>query len=367
MSKEKISSLSLCLLTFSITSSTFLGIGFNRVFLNQGPSALLNILIGLIIGYFIVFVIFKIMDTEPELSLSQKIIKCFKKPFNYIINFTLIIVASLGAMLALWRIVDFLNSQYLSKTPSLLIGILVISLVFYIVCKNIEVLTRFSTIISVLCITMILINILSLIPEVDINNLKPFVVENNIFKMIKSSFYFAILLAGPCLFITMVPKENIVDKKRFNKMFLIYFTISGIILFLIFFFILACLGLDIISLYKYPAYIVLKKISILNFIESIENITFIIWYLYLNILCSLLLLFVKNSVIDIFKIKITKNKAITISLILSTITLLVPYFIFNGNYKIMNTITNMLPIILLELMFLLSLFYLIIYKIKKII
>ena len=69
MSKEKISSLSICVLLFSLTQATFLGIGFHYVFMNQQPIAILNVILGIIIGYLIVSIYLKVMDVyryKPE-------------------------------------------------------------------------------------------------------------------------------------------------------------------------------------------------------------------------------------------------------------------------------------------------------------
>lgn len=365
MTKEKINSLGVCMLIFALTKATFLGIGFNYVFKNLETSSLISVIIGVILGYIIITIYLKVMSVEEDLNFTQKVKKTFSKPIAFFINSVTILVSLTGSVLAFWRIVDFLTSQYLTKTPTIIIGILLISLIFYTLSKNIEVLTRFATIIFAICTVMIIINIFGLLPYVDIENLKPINIIENMDNIFTSSIVFAFLFAGPCFFLTIIPKNSIVDKQKLNKMLYKFYTFSGVVLFIIFFLILACLGIEIINIYKYPAYIVLKKIVVLDFVESIENVTFILWYLYLHILCLTALHFTKDTLISMFNIKRTTKSVTIIALILSTITLLVSYFLFDKNYTLAIYVSETFPLILDIILVSVSIIYLIFYKIKR--
>lgn len=343
MTSEKISSLSVCMLIFALSKASFLGTGFIYIYEHTNTAALYSVLLGIIIGFFIVMMYLKLMNYEPNKSITEKTFSLFPKPLAFILNFILIIGAICMSILTFWRLVDFLTSQYLTNTPSIIIGLLIISLIFYTLIKNLEVMTRFSTIIFFICCILMIVNIAGLIPYVDFENLKPlsFGSPSN---FIKSSFVFAVLFAGPCFLLTIIPKNNIVDKEKLNKMFVIFYFISAIVLFLIFFFVLTCLGREIIDIYSYPVYIVLKKITFFSFIQSVENVTFVLWYLYLHILCLMSLYFIKNTFIQVFNIKRKKKNVLIISSILCFITFIVPYFVLEKNYILTNKVYDILPI-----------------------
>lgn len=362
MSNEKVNSINICMLLSSLTKASFFGSGFHYIYNNSGTGALFSVLLGVILGFFIVLLYLKIITDKP---LHLKIKESFPKPIAYIINFFIIIISLSIACLVFFRIIDFLSTQYLTNTPSLILGLLVISLIFYLLCKNLEVLTRFGIICFFITGFLILINVAGLIPFVELDNYKP--LELNFPSgFIKSSLTFALLFAGPCFFTTMFGRNNIIDKDKLNKRFIIFYFISALFIFLIFFFVLACLGNETIKLFTYPVYIVLKKISIFNFIESIQNITFFLWYIYLHILATCSLFFVKNTIISNLNIKINTKKSVIISLILCLIIFVLSFAILEENYLISNAIYKILPILLNLALVIISFIIFIIFKIKKI-
>lgn len=363
MKKEKVSSISICILIFLLTKACFLGVGFHYIFLYNNPSSILNVLIGIIFGYIFLFIFLKVHDTNIDKSFFEKINIVFNNPINYVIKFFLIILCISLAILAFWRNIDFISTQYLSKTPTFVIGLLFISIIYYTLKTNTEVFTRFCTIVFFITAIMITINFNGLITEIKLDNLKPFLYDLNPGNMLLPSLFFSILFAGPLFFLNIIPKNNIVDKQKFKKTAIICYTISGIDLFLIFFIILASLGLDIINLFKYPPYIVLKKINYFSFISSIENITFILWYFYLQALSLTSLLFIKNNLF--FKKKLSNIKNNFFSILTSLIVFIIPLIFLNNNKSLTIKIIDYSPIVIFSCFILISFFYLIMYTIKK--
>ena len=90
---------------------------------------------------------------------------------------------------------------------------------------------------------------------------------------------------------------------------------------------------------------VLKKIKILDFIESIENIVFLLWFLYLLIICTLSLLFCKNFLMPKNK-QNKKKKNYIISFILSFSVSLIPIFVFESHYGITTIVYSLIPFVL---------------------
>ena len=361
MNNEKVSSLNICMLISALTKASFFGAGFHYIYKNASTGSLFSVLLGIILGFIIILLYLNIITDKP---LPLKLKEIFPKVIAYFLNAIIILISLAFACLVFFRIIDFLSTQYLTNTPSIVLGLLVISLVFYLLIKNLEVLTRFATVCFFISEILILINVGGLIPYVEFDNFKPLML-NFPNGFLKATFSFALLFAGPCFFTTIFGRDNITDKEKFNKKFIIFYFISSLAIFLIFFFVLACLGSETIKLFTYPVYIVLKRISMFNFIESVENITFFLWYIYLHILMTISLFYIKNTLIHTFNLTITTKKSAIIALILCFITFILPFIFLEKNYMISNGIYSVIPILLNLALIIISFIIFVTLKIKK--
>ena len=122
----------------------------------------------------------------------------------------------------------------------------------------------------------------------ELDNFKP-VLEHGL----KNPFVGGILITLtnilPIFLVLTIPKNNITDKKNYNKVIIISYVISTFIFFLITIFTIGILSKYLISIYQYPEYIILQKISFLNFIERIENLITMQWIFGCIIYLSLLI------------------------------------------------------------------------------
>ena len=139
MNEEKVNSFSICMLIFGLTKASFFGVGFEYVYKNSHTSSLLSVITGITLVIFI--------NLIKEKSIILRIKDNFPKVISFIINLILSLCALFYAAMALWRIIDFLASQYLTNTPTILTSVLVIGIIFYTLIRNKEVLTRFATIV----------------------------------------------------------------------------------------------------------------------------------------------------------------------------------------------------------------------------
>ena len=116
--------------------------------------------------------------------------------------------------------------------------------------------------------------------------------------------------------------------------------LSSILVLIIFVIIIGNLGTNLAKLYRYPEYMVFKEISLLGFIENIQNILSYLWFF-----CSFIL-----SSMATYNIKRVSNKKILI------ITLLLITFILNNvllkNYIYFEYITKYYGIILFSILIL---------------
>lgn len=123
---------------------------------------------------------------------------------------------------------------------------------------------------------------------------------------------------------------------------------EAIILFIIIICTFGNLGVEMSALYRYPEYIVLKRISALNFIDNVENILFIIW---------IIIGFTSSTMSSLNIKRLYGNKVFYISII--SLYLLISFWLIDS-YKVIEFLAKYYLAILTSIMIILLLS-----KIKK--
>ena len=91
-------------------------------------------------------------------------------------------------------------------------------------------------------------------------------------------------------------------------------------------------GINISNLFDYPFYSVLKRIKLFSFLDSLENISIMLWILYIINASSSMMLFIQSSLQETFHLSNKISKIANI--ILMIISFIIPNFIFlNNNYN----------------------------------
>jgi hypothetical protein len=113
-------------------------------------------------------------------------------------------------------------------------------------------------------------------------------------------------------------------------------------------------GINVNNLFDYPVYTTLKKIHLFSFLDSMENISIMLWMLFIINSCNMNLLFINNILKESFNIN-TK----LLSFIIVFICFIASVLTFNGgfiesyNYIIFPTIISSL-LIFLQLIYILK-------------
>ncbi|MDD2208050.1 MAG: hypothetical protein PHU45_01670, partial [Bacilli bacterium] len=153
-----------------------------------------------------------------------------------------------------------------NQTPKIIILAALLLIIIYSRSKNKENIFKVANILFIINIGLFLITTFSLIPYI---NIEIITLANNfnLANILISSIYFALLSTIPYLILPNF-KEN------YNYKAYILSSLYTLILFTL---IITILGAPVASIYKYPEYIIFKKISILNIIENVQNILFMSW------------------------------------------------------------------------------------------
>lgn len=333
MKKWKINSLQFgTFISFTILS-TLIGIGINNVTKIAKVDSYLSIAFAYILGF--IPILFFIYLFNQEKSLYELTIDTFGKVIGTMINYIMLIPIGVIAICSVYSISNFMVSQFLSDTPIIIIYIVLSIVILYGIIKGIETISRTSLILFVITLILFSVAIIGLVPQIEIDNFKPFL-EHGITKPIYGSIFFTLSDIVPIFIVLTISKNNIIDKEKTTKSIIFFYTIPVILSLINTTMTIGTLGIHLTEMYQYPEYMVLKKISFFNFLDRIENFVTIQWIFRTFILVSLIIYHIKNTIK-----KDTNSKLITI-LILTTIIIL-NLTLFKNNTIFSNFASKIYP------------------------
>ena len=339
--KEKINNLELSSTIFLILFSCTIGIAPYTTIKIAGINAYIGVIIGTIIGLvpLLMFIYISNYEIDKPLYIKTKII--FGKVLGTIINIILIILYLILATTILFNTSNFIISQYLTDTPIILVTIIFALTGYHAINKGINTITKTSLIYTIIIIVLFILATIGLIPEIELDNLKP-ILEYGINKPFIAGLTYSLILTIPISSLVTIPKSNIDNYQKTTKYIIITYLITTIMVFFMSFVTSACLGKYLLLQYQYPVYMTLKRISIFGFIDRIENFLSIEWILSSFIVYTIPLCYIKDTITN-------KNNKI-INLIIIIITIVLSINIFKNNTSFNYYLDSIYPYILLSLL-----------------
>lgn len=257
-------------LVFSLVKCCFLGMAmFIIINISKIDSYMVPIL-STIIGFIPLLLFIYITKNKDGLDIIDLNIKIFGKWFGNVLNIILNLTFIFLASIILYNLSVFLQTQILPNTAYIYVSIMIITAVVYAASKNIAVISRISQMIFIIAIVMFGVSWLGLLEWSDFENLTP-VLENGFSPVITSTLYYVVFSVSPIFALTIISRDKLKTEKKHTKKIIIMYLVSNFVIFGIIFAILTVLGYNVASIYKYPEYATLKKYSLLNIIERIEN------------------------------------------------------------------------------------------------
>ena len=252
-------------LTNFFSKALFLGIGISKVLIDAKESAIFSIILGTIFGTLILFILNKL-----------SFYKC-----NGLRRFIMFIIIYILLVIGLTEFTTLISSIYLIDIKKYILMLPTLAVILYMNSKSIEVHYKVSSMLYSVSFTIFIISFFSLAPKIDYLNLLP------LFKKKKKKILFTSL---EFTLFSVVPNILLggLDIKKDNKIIKRYL-VSNLLLSLMILVTQGILSVELVRMFKYPEYIVLKKISLLDFINNVENIISFLWiftiFMYLSI-CS---------------------------------------------------------------------------------
>lgn len=321
------------LLIYFLSRSLFLGGGISTLFLYCSKDAYIAIILGTLLGIGIIYIISKIKISKPFNIYLQE-----KSFINILIKFIFICYIIFGIFILLIILATFLYSYFLPFTPSVISCLPFIFLAAFLSPKSTSKIVYVAQVLFIISLILIFLKTILLVNEFDFGNLLP-VLTTKPFNIFKASFIFTILSTAPFILL--------IDESIQFKQSLKYYLISSLTIFIVVLTITAVLG-ELVNVYSYPEYSVLRKIRLFKFIENIENFISIGWFFDIFICLSLSSLKLKQL--------FNTNKSIVSFGITTFILIIVNCLIINNFYNSI-IIYKIFPIILAIFMFILFLLF----------
>lgn len=342
---------------FFVMRASYIGLSLNNVINITRQDSWIAGFIALILGLIPLLIFIYLKNYDKEKNIAELIIYLFG-PFGKIINIILIIGGLLFSLVTFVDLTYFVNSEFLFKTPHIIIGACFIIPIIYGLLKDINAISKTSLIMFYFVIFVIICIILGVISNIDLGNLKPYL-QTKPQNLLHSA---AIIIAYniiPIFLLTIIPTNKITNYKT-KKTILFYFLailslINGAFL------TISVLGPELSLLYEYPEFNLLKKVEVGDFIDRVESLFSLEWIVALIILITIGIYFAKEIIKTTFKTKEKTNKIIIIVVCLIILFL-------NENIYISNTAINSFykgPMVIIMFSYLLLAFIIMIKAILK--
>ena len=321
------------LLIYFLSRSLFLGGGISTLFLYCSKDAYIAIILGTLLGIGIIYIISRIKISKPFNIYLQE-----KSFINILIKVIFICYIIFGIFILLIILATFLYSYFLPFTPSVISCLPFIFLAAFLSPKSTSKIVYVAQVLFIISLILIFLKTILLANEFDFGNLLP-VLTTKTFNIFKASLIFTILSTAPFILL--------IDESIQFKQSLKYYLISSLTIFIVVLTITVVLG-ELVNVYSYPEYSVLRKIRLFKFIENIENFISIGWFFDIFICLSLSSLKLKQL--------FNTNKSIVSFGITTFILFIVNCLIINNFYNSI-IIYKIFPIILAIFMFILFLLF----------
>ncbi|MBE6154925.1 MAG: hypothetical protein E7163_05100 [Firmicutes bacterium] len=298
---------------YFLTRALFLGFGLSLTFYPSGKDSYIGALIGLLIGLLITFIYNYILEKKGNITLKELFDR--NKKFGFITKILMIIASFIILIYVLVIYKIFVVSFLLVNTPEIYILIPYIILILALTFKGIKIISRVASCLLPISIVLVISSIFSLVGYFEVINFLP-IIDTTPLNIFKS----AITFAG----ISTLPNILILHSKGPVKNHILTYCLSALTLIIAIICINGVFGEVLVKAFRFPEYMVLKQLKLLNFIEKVENILSIAWCFDLFITASM-------ATYSIKELLPPKNSKITISIVLIIIMFVISK-VFAQNY-----------------------------------
>ena len=332
---------------FFLTRSLFFGLGISLICKYTDKDTYIAAIIGTLLGLIIILGYRYVIRSKKNKTLNQ--ILAQKKIVGTIIK-TLLLISSIFILTyTLLTYKTFVSSFLLTNTPVYIILIPWILLLIYASFSGLAMIHKLASSLFPFSIILFLFSIISAFGNFDYYNFLPILTAKPT-DMIMSIISFAGISAFPGI----LSLHFNYDVKHYVK----YYLLSAGLIIIAILCINGVFGEVLVNVFRFPEYMVLKQLKLLDFIEKVENILSIAWAFDLFITSAF-------SIYSIKELVPKKGRSWTTCIIIVIVAILIAQ-VFDFNYVSELFLYYALPYLSLGLpIIILSLFLFLIRKRKE--
>ncbi|MGM0865213.1 MAG: GerAB/ArcD/ProY family transporter [Bacillota bacterium] len=308
-------------LVFMFTTGSSLLLAPSMLAAKAKQDAWLAAIFGLIVGLLLVWLFQTLGILFPEMTLveySEKILGKWVGKAISLIFFTFPLI--LGAFV-LRNIGDFLTSQVMPETPIEAVHLIFLIIIMMGTRCGLETLARSGEILFPWFIVFFLFLVIFISPEIELEKIQP-ILEEGMKPVLQSTFYF---IGFPFLelvcFLMIFPYVN--NPKKAGKAFFKGTLMGGMVLILLTALSILVEGADQTVRNLYPSYILSQKINIGNFLQRLEAIVAIMWFISIFFKLAICFYVSTLSLAQILKLKEYRMLVFPLGMILFVLSIIV--------------------------------------------
>ncbi|MDD3303540.1 MAG: GerAB/ArcD/ProY family transporter [Clostridia bacterium] len=327
----------------TITKGFFLGIGTYMMFKISRVDTYMAAIMGAIASIITIAILYFIKTHSQNKDIIDLNKSLFGKVIGTILNIILCVTLLFLVILVLQNISQFVKIQYMPDTQVNYIRLLFLIPITYAAGKSIGIISRISQLVFFCNLAMLIASLIGLLPEIQINNLYP-ILKDGAMPPLSSAIIYFVLYSFPILLLTIIPNTKIIKSKHSKWKVILVFIYASFVLCSRILVAILILGEEVLSIYRFPEYVMLKMASLFEIIERMEN-TLAIQYLFDVIMfCIFALYFIVTFLKK--KIKGEKKEKI-LPYILALVIFIVLNVMFKGSMLGYQLIENyIIPIVL---------------------
>lgn len=320
---------------YYLTQSLFLGFGISILFNISGKDCYIAAILGMLLGFIILYFYSKFLELKKKRNIKEilkqnKILGAFVYLILIISSYILLVYS-----LVIYKV--FVASFMLIKTPEIFLLIPIVLFGAYGAFKGLKVINRVAESLIPIVIIISIITFLGIAGLFEGSNFLPILTTtpSNFLKTV-------ITFAG----ISTFPNILTIHYHEKPKYMLTTYVISCVLIIATIIYINGILGEQLVHIYRFPEYMVLKQLKLFKFIEKVENILSIAWIFNMFIL-------IMTSIHSIKELLPNKKPKIITGIILVLTTYMIDK-VFAANYvnelriyKILPYISIIIPIIII--------------------
>ncbi|WFD09645.1 GerAB/ArcD/ProY family transporter [Tepidibacter hydrothermalis] len=279
-------------------------------------------ILGLLIGLLLVMLYNSLANNLYNMTLVEYCEKVLGKWIGKLISLLFILFLFINCSTLVYVLGNFVTTQIMPETPIQFNNILFVIVVIIGTRLGLESFARASEILYPWVLGLFIILIVLLCKDINFENLQP-VFEYGGKPIIKGSLLYVSYSSLTLIPLMMIFPAYVKNTEEAKKSFLSGTLIGGIIILIITLLSILVLGSNITARNAFPAYILAKKINIGNFLERLEPIITILWFITVFYKSILYFYGAVLGLSQILKLKDYRTLTLPLGMILVVLSLIV--------------------------------------------